>query len=37
MIWAGIIGQELISPARVPQVKLTSATYCGFLKVVIPL
>ena len=33
MIWAGIIGGELIGPVRVPQgVKLTSATYCQFLK-----
>ena len=31
MIWAGIIGDELIG--RVPQgVKLSSATYCQFLK-----
>ena len=33
MIWAGIIGDELIGPVRFPQgVKLTSATYCQFLK-----
>ena len=33
MIWAGIIGDELIGPVRVPQdVKLCSATYCLFLK-----
>lgn len=33
MIWAGIIGDELVGPARVPDgVKLTSATYCKFLK-----
>ena len=33
MIWAGIIGDELIGPVRVPQgVKLSSATYCQFLK-----
>ena len=33
MIWAGIIGDELIGPVRVPQgVKLSPATYCQFLK-----
>ena len=33
LIWAGIIGDELIGPVRVPQgVKLTSATCCQFLK-----
>lgn len=33
MMWAGIIGDELVGPVRVPQgVKLTSATYCQFLK-----
>ena len=33
MIWAGIIGDELIGPVRVQQgVKLSSATYCQFLK-----
>ena len=33
MIWARIIGDELIGPVRVPQdVKLSSATYCQFLK-----
>ena len=33
MIWAGIIGDDLIGPVRVPQgVKLSSATYCQFLK-----
>ena len=33
MIWAGIIGDELVGPVRVPQgVKLTSITYCQFLK-----
>ena len=33
MIWAGIIGDELIGPVCVPQgVKLTSATYCQSLK-----
>ena len=33
MIWVGIFGGELIGPVRIPQgVKLTSATYCGFLK-----
>lgn len=33
MIWAGIIGDELFGPIRVPEgVKLTSHTYCQFLK-----
>ena len=33
MIWAGIIGDKLVGPVRVPQgVKLSSATYCQFLK-----
>ena len=33
MIWAGIIGDEVIGPIRVPQgVKLSSATNCQFLK-----
>jgi transposase len=33
MFWAGIIGNELIGPFRVPEgVKLTSATYVQFLK-----
>ena len=36
MIWAGIIGDELIGPVRVLQgVKITSATYCQFLKYVL--
>ena len=33
MIWAGIIGDELVGPFRVPDgLKLTAATYCEFLK-----
>ena len=33
MIWAGIIGDELIGPVHVPEgVKLISDTYCQFLK-----
>ena len=33
MIWDGIIGDELVGPFRVPAVlKLTSVTYCQFLK-----
>jgi transposase len=33
MIWGGIIGNELVGPFRVPEgVKLTSVTYCEFLK-----
>ena len=33
MIWAGIIGDELVCPFRVPDgLKLTAATYCEFLK-----
>ena len=33
MIWGGIIGDELVGPFRVPEgVKLTSVTYCEFLK-----
>jgi hypothetical protein len=33
MIWGGIIGNELVGPFRVPEgVKLTSVTYCDFLK-----
>ena len=33
MIWARIIGDELIGPVHVPQgAKLSSATYCQFLK-----
>ena len=31
MIWAGIVGDELFGPVRVPEgVKLTSRTYCQF-------
>ena len=33
MIWASIIGDELVGPFRVPDgLKLTAATYCEFLK-----
>ena len=33
MIWACIIGDELVGPFRVPDgLKLTAATYCEFLK-----
>ena len=33
MIWEGIIGDEIVRSVRVPQgVKLTSTTYCQFLK-----
>jgi transposase len=33
MFWAGIIGDDVIGPFRVPEgVKLTSTTYCQFLK-----
>ena len=33
MIWAGIIGGELVGPVRVPEgVKITSATYCQLLQ-----
>jgi len=32
MIWAGIIGDKLVGPIRVPEgVKVTSATYCDLL------
>lgn len=32
MIWAGIIGDELVGPVRVPEgVKITSAAYCQLL------
>jgi transposase len=33
MIWAGIVGDEILGPVRVPEgVKITSHTYCQFLK-----
>ena len=33
MFWAGIIGNELVGPFRVPDgVKLTAVTYIDFLK-----
>ena len=33
MLWAGIVGDELVGPFRVQEgVKLTSHTYCQFLK-----
>ena len=33
MLWAGIVGDELVGPFRVKEgVKLTSQTYCQFLK-----
>ena len=33
MIWAGIIGDKLVGPYRIPQgVKVTSAAYCQFLQ-----
>ncbi len=36
MIWAGIIGDELFGPVRVPEsAKITSHTYCQFLKSVL--
>ena len=36
MIWAGIVGDELVGPVRVQEgVKLTSQTYCQFLKSVL--
>ena len=36
MLWAGIVGDELVSPVRVQEgVKLTSHTYCQFLKSVL--
>ena len=33
MIWAGIIGNELVGPVQVPEgVKITSAAYCQLLE-----
>ena len=33
MIWAGIIGDKLVGPVRVPDgVKVTPASYCNILK-----
>ena len=32
MIWAGIIGDELVGPVRMPEdVKITSAAYCQLI------
>ena len=36
IIWAGIIGDELVGPVRVPEgVKITSAAYCQLLESVL--
>ena len=36
MIWAGIVGDEFFGPVHVPEVvKITSHTYCQFLKSVL--